>query len=186
MKIITKFKPLGPYLIAMSCLFSFDSFADVLRYKDKQGRSHYVNSVEMVPERYRDQLENQSPLPSISKSESVEFDGVPAAQSSKKKVEIFVTSWCGYCRRMEAFLKANNVDFVKTDIEKDTAGMMRYVELFGSGGGVPGFSYGKEKFLGFDKARISKILGLKSKKSAGVSSAMKISTQATNPTSLFI
>ena len=51
------------------------------------------------------------------------------------KVEIFVTSWCRYCRALESFLKGHNVAFTKYDIEKDPKARERHSDL--GGGGVP-------------------------------------------------
>lgn len=47
-------------------LFSSHAFADLFKYEDSDGRTHYVDSLEKVPEKYRDQLKEQE-FPGISK-----------------------------------------------------------------------------------------------------------------------
>ncbi len=51
-------------------------------------------------------------------------------------VEIYTTSWCPYCKKAEAFLKANGINYVNFDIEKDKAAARRKKQL-DSRGGVP-------------------------------------------------
>lgn len=51
-------------------------------------------------------------------------------------VELFITSWCPYCRKAEAFLTANGIPFVAYDIEKDAEAARRKKRL-DSRKGVP-------------------------------------------------
>ena len=37
-------------------------------------------------------------------------------------VEIYVTDWCGYCRRAQSYMKSKGIPYVAYDIEKDGAG----------------------------------------------------------------
>ena len=52
-----------------------------------------------------------------------------------KKVDIFVTSWCPYCRKLEGFLKQSGIDYTRHDVEKDRGSAQEF-ESFG-GEGVP-------------------------------------------------
>ncbi len=71
-------------------------------------------------------------------------------------VELFVTSWCGYCKKAEAYFNKRNIPFVKYDIEKDLKAAQRKKSLSRSRGvpfvligdvGIPGYSE-----AAFDKA----------------------------------
>jgi len=75
---------------------------------------------------------------------------VPAAPSdtAPKKVEIFVTSWCGYCKKLEAFLKTNHIDYTRYDVERDEAGAEIFEKIGGEG--VPVVRIGKEVIHGYD------------------------------------
>ena len=64
-------------------------------------------------------------------------------------VEMFVTSWCGYCKKAEAYFNKRNIPFVKYDIEKDQQAARRKSKLTNRRGvpfvligdvGIPGYS----------------------------------------------
>ena len=80
--------------------------------------------------------------------------------AAKPKVEIYVTEWCPYCRRLEGFLKANGVAYKRYDIEKDGKdARRRYVEL--GGGGVPIIKVGSTVMRGLDEGALRRELKLK-------------------------
>ncbi len=74
------------------------------------------------------------------------------AVSASQKVEIFVTSWCKYCKALEAFLAQNRIRYTRYDVEKDAAGKKKYDSY-----GAPGFplvKIGSKLIYGFDPAAI--------------------------------
>jgi len=80
----------------------------------------------------------------------------PAAQSVTSKnerftgtVEIYVTAWCGYCKKAQKYMKENGIPYVAYDIEKDSAAMQRHKEL--GGRGVPLIVIGSKKMSGFSQ-----------------------------------
>ena len=76
---------------------------------------------------------------------------VLAAQDTR--AEIFVTSWCPYCRQLEAFLKKNQISYTRYDVEKNEKGYRLFREL--GGDGVPMTRIGDEVIHGYDPERIS-------------------------------
>ncbi|GLI37459.1 DUF4124 domain-containing protein [Geobacter hydrogenophilus] len=62
-------------------------------------------------------------------------------------VEMYVTSWCGYCKRAEKYLQSKGIPYVAYDIEKDSAARERHREL--GGRGVPLIIIGSNKMSGF-------------------------------------
>ena len=68
------------------------------------------------------------------------------------RVEIFVTSWCPYCRRLESFLKQSRIDYTRYDVEADAKGAQIFEELGGTG--VPVARVGKKVIYGSDPERI--------------------------------
>ena len=64
------------------------------------------------------------------------------------KVEIFVTSWCPYCRKLENFLKENKIDYTRYDVEKDAKGAEEFERMGGEG--VPMARVGKEIIHGYN------------------------------------
>jgi glutaredoxin-like YruB-family protein len=75
--------------------------------------------------------------------------------SSPKKVrftgtvELYVTDWCGYCKKAKKYLNDKGVPFVAYDIEKDSAANERHKAL--GGRGVPLIIIGANKMSGFSQ-----------------------------------
>ncbi len=67
---------------------------------------------------------------------------------AKNKVELFTTSWCGYCAMARKFLRDRKIEFIEYDIEKDEAAALRRQRLYGRGG-VPLAVINGTAILGF-------------------------------------
>jgi len=76
-----------------------------------------------------------------------------------KEVIIYTTPTCGYCKMAKEFFDANNVQYkdynVGTDLEKRKEMIERSGQM-----GVPVIFVGDEMTVGFDKAKLSSLLGL--------------------------
>ncbi len=78
----------------------------------------------------------------------------PSSQPSPPKkehfsgtVEMYVTDWCGYCKKAQNYMKSKGIPYVAYDIEKDNAANKRHQEL--GGRGVPLIIIGSNKMSGF-------------------------------------
>lgn len=86
--------------------------------------------------------EGEEGLSSVAKSEEEkpatlpEADSPPAAEEPTILVELYVTSWCPYCRRAEDWFRHQNIPFTAYDIEQDAAAAQRKAQLH-PGRGVP-------------------------------------------------
>lgn len=78
------------------------------------------------------------------------------------RVVLYVTPWCGYCKKAAAHLRRRGVAFVERDIDSDPAAaaeLARKLAAAGlSGGGVPVLDVDGTVVIGFDRARIDKLL----------------------------
>jgi glutaredoxin-like YruB-family protein len=75
---------------------------------------------------------------------------VPAPQKKERfsgTVEIYVTSWCGYCKQALSYMTSRGIPYTAYDIEKDSAANQRHKEL--GGRGVPLIIIGSNKMSGF-------------------------------------
>jgi glutaredoxin-like YruB-family protein len=63
-------------------------------------------------------------------------------------VELYITDWCGYCKKAQKYLKDRDIPFVAYDIEKDSAANQRHKAL--GGNGVPLVVIGANKISGFN------------------------------------
>lgn len=127
--------------------------AEIVRYKDDSGDIHYVDSPSKVPEKFRQQLNGAAPLPQINKVPSFIDPKLTqympdASSSSAKPVEIYVTSWCPHCKRLEDFLKEKKINFKRYDIEQNKQALQTYQRLGGSG--VPFVKIGESTMGGFN------------------------------------
>lgn len=65
------------------------------------------------------------------------------------EVQLFTTSWCGYCRRAKAFLAKKQIAYTEHDVETP-AGMEALVQAGEKGrGGVPVLVWRGQKIHGF-------------------------------------
>lgn len=56
--------------------------------------------------------------------------------AARQQVELYVTSWCPYCRKAEDFFRSKGIPFKSYDIEKDKSAAARKKKL-DKDGGVP-------------------------------------------------
>jgi glutaredoxin-like YruB-family protein len=75
------------------------------------------------------------------------------------KVRVYSTSTCPYCIRTKQFLKENNIEFENIDVSANQEAAQEMTEKSGQMG-VPVLDINGEIVVGFDKDRISQLLGL--------------------------
>ncbi len=77
----------------------------------------------------------------------------------QKSVTVYSTPTCSWCNRLKAYLRENNVKFRDIDVSKDQKAAEDMVKRSGQQG-VPQSLIGGQVIVGFDKAKIDKLLGL--------------------------
>jgi glutaredoxin 3 len=75
-------------------------------------------------------------------------------------VKLYTTPACPYCFTLREFLKENGVDFEEIDVSQDEKVRDDMIKKSGQMG-APVVEIGGEVIVGFDKAKITKLLGLK-------------------------
>jgi mycoredoxin len=85
-----------------------------------------------------------------------------AANLSGGSVTLYMTRWCGYCRKARSLLKGMNVKFEEKDIENDQSAlveMMRHAEEAGvEVTGVPVLRIGNQMVVGYNPQRIQTLV----------------------------
>lgn len=76
-----------------------------------------------------------------------------------KNVTIYSTPSCHYCHMAKEFFKANNIAYTEHDVAGDAEKRKDMVEKSGQMG-VPVILIDNELIIGFDKPKISKLLGI--------------------------
>lgn len=77
----------------------------------------------------------------------------------QKNVTIYSTPTCHFCHAAKEFFKENNINFTDYDVASDMEKRKEMVEKTGQMG-VPVIFIGDEMVVGFDKSKISSMLGL--------------------------
>jgi glutaredoxin-like YruB-family protein len=77
-----------------------------------------------------------------------------------KKVIVYSTPVCIYCRMLKDWLDKNNISFVDYDLSIDAEKRDEIIEKTGQMG-VPIIEINNEFIIGFDKKRISELLEIK-------------------------
>lgn len=82
-----------------------------------------------------------------------------------KKVEIYTTPTCGYCKMTKAFFQENNIKYQEYDVASNQA---KAEEMMAKSGqmGVPVIVITDEQsrqelIIGYDKPKLTKALGIK-------------------------
>lgn len=138
-------------------LTAVNSPAAIYKWVDKNGSVHFtdtpppddVESKVVNPEPNRvegyGKVPDRQPGPATGSKPTVQ----KKSSGDYPVVEMFVTSWCGYCKKAEAWFRKRNIPFVKYDIEKDQQAAKRKASLTNSRGvpfvligevGIPGYS----------------------------------------------
>jgi len=76
-----------------------------------------------------------------------------------KEVTIYTTPTCGYCKMAKEFFATNNVNYIEYNVGTDLEKRKEMIERSGQMG-VPLIFVGDEMIVGFDKPRLSGLLGL--------------------------
>ena len=76
------------------------------------------------------------------------------------QIKVFSTPTCPYCVTLKAFLKDKGFEFQDIDVSKDESALNEMVEKSGQMG-VPVVDVDGEIVVGFDKAKIEKLLNVK-------------------------
>jgi len=75
------------------------------------------------------------------------------------KITIYSTPSCGYCQMAKEFFKENDVEFEEFDVAADAEKRNEMIERSGQMG-VPVIYIDDEMIIGFDKAKLTELLGL--------------------------
>lgn len=76
------------------------------------------------------------------------------------KIKVYSTNSCPYCFTLKEFLKENNIKFEEVDVFENKEAAKEMIEKSGQMG-VPVVEIDGEIVVGFDKEKISELLGIK-------------------------
>lgn len=76
-----------------------------------------------------------------------------------KNITIYSTPTCHFCHMAKDFLKANNISYTEYDVATDLEKRQEMIEK-SQQMGVPVITVDGELLVGFDKARLAKMVGV--------------------------
>lgn len=76
-----------------------------------------------------------------------------------KKVTIYSTPTCGYCKLAKEFFKENDIAYEEFDVSENEEKRNEMIEKSGQMG-VPVIYVDDEMIIGFDKEKLSELLGV--------------------------
>ena len=78
----------------------------------------------------------------------------------EKRVKIFTTPTCAYCKMAKEFFRQNNIKYEEIDVVTNAQARDEMINKSGQMG-VPVIFVGDDIVVGFDKRRLSELLGVK-------------------------
>jgi len=81
---------LSLFLVAASCLYSADAYAQRYRYMDASGNIHFVDSLSEVPRQYREQLVPPTPTPVLDARQRKELQHRKEREAKERQRQIEV------------------------------------------------------------------------------------------------
>ncbi|MEA2080651.1 MAG: glutaredoxin family protein [Pseudomonadota bacterium] len=79
-----------------------------------------------------------------------------ALNAAGKKVVIYTSSRCGYCKKAKAWFRSKGVPYTEYDVENSNKGQQDYNKL--GGRGVPIILVGEQRLNGFSEGRLGAAL----------------------------
>ena len=81
-----------------------------------------------------------------------------ARAGEEPKITLYMTSWCGYCRKASKLLKELDADFVSKDVEKNRKAAAEFRRKNGGRGGVPLIDIDGELVRGYNAKMIRELV----------------------------
>lgn len=123
------------------------SYGEIYRWVDQTGKMHFGDKKPIYLESEQLQLR-------INTYTSVTYDEA-VIDHGKKKVVMYSTDWCGYCKKARKYFTENSIPFTEYDIEKNRSARIRYKKMGATG--VPVITVGKKRMNGFSVKGFQKI-----------------------------
>lgn len=140
-------------LVILSVVVHTDgvAYGEIYKWVDKNGVAHFgdvppqnvgaISKIESMPA-----VPRQDPAPEVTPAEEAKPQTIkrsakqlpPQEESAPMvtdtHVEMFMTSWCGYCKKAREFFEARGIAITEYDIEADPTAAQRKQEIFASPG----------------------------------------------------
>ncbi len=128
-------------LLFLLCITSsYSCLAEIYKWTDENGNTHFSDRASI-------QHESSTVDIQVNTYDSVSYDS--SIFDTGKKVVMYSTSWCGYCKKAKQYFKKNNITFTEYNIEKNAKAKREYKKMGATG--VPVILVGKKRMNGFSQ-----------------------------------
>jgi len=127
-------------VIILLSIFISPASSEIYKWKDKDGNVFYSDSpppgVDAQKKKFReDRFERPEIKETINKSEgNILKENRPY---SDVRVIMYMTSWCGYCRKAREYINSLGVRLTEYDVDKDRSKSSEMLSKSGGAKGVP-------------------------------------------------
>ena len=141
----------GPWTVA----------GEVLTYTDLDGveQTLPLDGVDLEGSEETTAFKAGRPYTPAKKPAPVAATPAPAARAASSngdepEIVLYMTSWCGYCRKANRLLRKLDADFVAKNIEKDREAAREFREKSGGRGGIPLIDFAGQIVRGYNERLI--------------------------------
>ncbi len=135
-------------IILLGFQFTLSVSAEIFKCKDASGKTSYSTS----------QCVNKAVNFSLKKDKLPAQTHAIGAVEKKPSVDIYITSWCPYCKKAMAYFDSNNIAYNAYDIEKDLEALAKKQKLAPGYKGVPLTVINGKMLKGFSEERFEQAL----------------------------
>lgn len=132
-------------LTIILCCTSFSSAAEIYKWYDDNGKLNF--SDQQPKDQTVEKIELQA-NPGVK----VSYDKLP--DPSANTVTMYMTDWCGYCKKAKKYFIKNQISFIEKNIETSREAKREHKAL--GGGGIPLIVLNGKKSRGFSANRFDK------------------------------
>lgn len=158
-------------ILTGAIIYTSVAWADLYKWVDDKGTVHFSD----VPPEVRNTNQPVDTIPSAppskwhptptpehnSRTSAVQATPSPSqpseVQPGPPKVELYVTSWCKYCKKARNFFLSRNLPFIEYDVEKDPQAAKRRKAIDGRSG-VPLAVINGYAIIGYSEKNYEKAL----------------------------
>ena len=138
--------------ITALCVATY-GYADIYQWTDANGKEHYTDRPDDTAVAKAGGTVKKVET-KINTFESADI-GVSDQPIATKNVEMYATTWCGYCKKARRYMAKHGIAYTEYDIEADPAANARHKAL--GGRGVPLILVDGRKMNGFSEAGFERI-----------------------------
>ncbi len=131
-------------LLLLLCMVNVN--AEIYKWTDEKGKIHFSDKKPA-------ELKSEKLQLRINTYESISYEA--SIFNVGKKVVLYSTDWCGYCKKAKKYFARKGISFTEYDIEKNAKARRQYKKMGAKG--VPVILVGNKRMNGFNEKAFEKM-----------------------------